>query len=90
MILARRAWKSSKFEHEEISLYSLYDGNHTSISYVLAAENPISPVHNSITRYGNPNNCNTFSAFAVNYLITSKLRIYGRNTSGITILPSTC
>ena len=24
------------------------------------------------------------------YLITSKLRMYGRNTSGITMLPSAC
>ena len=32
---------------------SVCAGNHTSISYVLAAENPISPVQSVTTRYGN-------------------------------------
>ena len=44
------AWKLVQLEHDEISLYELYDGNHTSRSYVLAALNPISPVHNIIRR----------------------------------------
>ena len=48
------AWKSSKFEQEEISTYLPYEGIHTSISYVFALENPRSPVERATTLYGRP------------------------------------
>ena len=47
---ARRAWKSPKFEQDEISRYAFWPGSQTSRSYVLAAPNPMSPVHKVMTR----------------------------------------
>ena len=49
LIFALLAWKSVQFEQEDISLYVSWLGIQTSKSYVLAAENPKSPVHNSTT-----------------------------------------
>src|SRR3989338_3550621 len=56
----RRAWKSSKLLHEEISRYLFCPGSHTSMSYVLAAAKPMSPVHSVTTRYGNSSCCKIF------------------------------
>src|SRR5258705_72801 len=49
-ILARRAWKSSKLEQEEISRKASWLGSQTSRSYVLAAEKPMSQVARQTTR----------------------------------------
>ncbi|MMZ69928.1 hypothetical protein D1872_328550 [compost metagenome] len=51
-MLARRAWKSSTFEQDEISRYTPLSGSQTSRSYVFADVKPISPVHSVNTRYG--------------------------------------
>jgi len=50
LMFMRRAWKSEKVEHDEISrqLFSL--GIQTSMSYVLAEAKPMSPVHSAMTR----------------------------------------
>ena len=55
LIFERLAWKSLKFEHEDISLYLFWLGIQTSISNVLHDENPISPAHNCTTWYGSSN-----------------------------------
>ena len=60
------------FEQEEISRYTPWLGIQTSISYVLAEPNPISPVHNVITRCGNSNTCKILSACAVNVSNSAK------------------
>ena len=49
-MFARRAWKSPKFEHEEISRYAFCPGSHTSMSYVFAEQKPMSPVDSVTTR----------------------------------------
>ena len=53
-ILARRAWKSSVLEHDEISRYFPCAGNQTSTSKVLAAEKPISPVQRQTSGTAGP------------------------------------
>ncbi len=47
---ARRAWYASKFEHDEISRNNCCPGSQTSMSYVFAADAPMSPVHSVTTR----------------------------------------
>ena len=54
--------KLSVLLHEEISRYVFWLGSHTSISYVLAAAKPMSPVHRSTVRYGKPRRFKTSSA----------------------------
>ena len=49
-MLARRAWKSPKFEQELTSSHSLQPGAHSSRSYLAIAENERSPVHICTTR----------------------------------------
>ena len=49
-MLARRAWKSRKFEHELTSSHSPQPGAHTSRSYFIAAVKLRSPVHIWTTR----------------------------------------
>src|SRR3989339_1294414 len=66
------AWKSQQLEHEDISLKQFSEGIQTSRSYVLHAENPMSPVQSSTTLYGNPSLVRISSAWSVSF---SRLRI---------------
>ena len=43
-------------------MYPFCPGSQTSMSYVLAEENPISPVHSTTVRYGSPSRCRMSSA----------------------------
>jgi hypothetical protein len=61
-MLARRAWKSRKLEHELTSSHSPQPGAHTSTSYLRAAWNERSPVHISTIRCCRPSFRHTSSA----------------------------
>jgi len=61
-MLARRAWKSRKFEHELTSSHSPEPGAHTSMSYFMAATKERSPVHICTMRYARPSRRHTSSA----------------------------
>ena len=65
LMLARRAWNASVFEHDEISRNIFWLGNHTSMSYVFVAEKPMSPEQSVMTRYGKPSPCKMLSAWLV-------------------------
>ena len=66
LMAARRAWKASKLEQLEISLYALWPGSQTSKSYVFAEAKPISPVQSRTRRNGKPNRSRMLSAWLVN------------------------
>ena len=65
-MFARRAWNASVLLQDEISRYIFWLGSQTSTSYVFAAANPVSPVHNTIVRYGSSRRFRIDSAFSVN------------------------
>src|SRR3989338_8153091 len=75
-----------QFEHEEISLYFPCEGSHTSISYVFAAANPMSPLQRSILLYGKPSFSNMCSASSVIFSSSSNEFCGSQNFTSSTLL----
>ena len=63
------ALESTQFEQELISRYVSWLESTLLHRMCFAAENPMSPVHNTIVRNGNPNPRSTSSALSVIFLI---------------------